>query len=76
MKYIELKDSQTGQPVYVNAEMVNAVYTDTDLRCTAVDVQSSVMFVKEHARAVLNTLYQANYEKGFLFHVAEDRDGD
>ena len=76
MKYIELKDSQTGQPVYVNAEMVNAVYTDTDLRCTAVDVQSSVVFVKEHARTVLNTLYQANYEKGFLFHAVENEDGE
>ena len=76
MKYIELNGFQTGLPVYINAEMVNAIYTDKDLKCTVVDTQSSALFVKESARAVLNTLYQANYEKGFLFHVAEEKDGD
>lgn len=75
MKYIELTDV-TGQAVYVNADMVNAVYHDTDLHCTAVDIQSGVMFVKESARTVLNTLYQANYEKGFLFHAPEDKGDD
>ena len=76
MKYIELKDSQTGLPVYVNAESVNAVYNDTDMRCTAVDVSSGVLFVKENARNVMNTLYQANFEKGFLFHAAEEKEED
>ena len=76
MKFIELTDSMTGKAMYVNAEMVNAVYTDADKCCTAVDVQSNVLFVKEKARTVLNTLYQANYEKGFLFHTPEEKDGD
>ena len=76
MKFVQLNDAHTGLPVYINAESVNAVYTDADLRCTAVDVQSGVLFVKEHASTVLNTLYLANYDKGFLFHATEDKDGE
>ena len=76
MKYIELHGKQTGLPVYINADSVNAIYTDNDINCTVVDVQSSALFVDESARTVLNTLYQANYEKGFLFHAAEDKEGE
>ena len=76
MKYIELSDSQTGQPVYINVDAVNAIYTDVDMRCTAVDVQSGVLFVNEDARTILNTLYEANYDQGFLFKAPLKKDGD
>lgn len=78
MKFIKLSDSRTKLPVYINADSINAVYTDADLNCTVVDVQSSTLFVTESDRTVLNALYQANYDKGFLFHApdADERDGE
>ena len=65
----------TGLPMYVNTDCINAVYTDADLRCSAVDTSGTVLFVKEHSREIMNTLYQANYEQGFLFKVPEKKDG-
>ena len=76
MKYIELTDAKNGKPIYINVENVNAVFTDDEMKCTAVDMAASVLFVNEQARTILNTLYQANYDKGFLFHTPEEKDGE
>ena len=53
MDFVRLTNADTGLSMYANVNSINAVYVDVDVEQTCVDVQSSMLWVKETPEQVM-----------------------